>query len=100
MGLPLSPQGFFHTNMLVILNAKFSCLGNCSMQTPMRAVLRCSGIWALSPYSTGNGVRVGYPTQMKSTQKSEMYMANARNLHLGPNATYIPLTGVGGWRRG
>ena len=29
-----------------------------------------------------------------------MYMANARNLHLGPNATYIPLTGIGGWRRG
>ena len=25
-----------------------------------------------------------------------MYMANARNLHLGPNATYIPLTHIGG----
>ena len=24
-----------------------------------------------------------------------MYMPNARNLRLGPNATYIPLTGVG-----
>ena len=32
-------------------------------------------------------------------QKNEMYMANARNLRLGPNATYIPLTVVGGWRR-
>ena len=33
---------------------------------------------------------------MKSTQKKkEMYMANARILRLGPNATYIPLTRVG-----
>ena len=31
------------------------------------------------------------------TQKKEMYMANARNLHLGPNATYIPLTRIGGF---
>ena len=29
------------------------------------------------------------------TKKREMYMANVRNLHLGPNATYIPLTCVG-----
>ena len=29
---------------------------------------------ALSPYSTGNGVRVGYPTRMKSTPKK-------RNVH-------------------
>ena len=49
----------------------------------------------LSPYSTGNGVRVGYPTRMKSTQKKEMYMASARNLRLVPNVTYIPLTRVG-----
>ena len=27
-------------------------------------------------------------------------MANARNLHLGPNATYIPLTRVGGFALG
>ena len=26
-----------------------------------------------------------------------MYIANARNLRLGPNATYIPLTRVGGF---
>ena len=52
---------------------------------------------SLSPYSTGNGVRVGNPTHMKSTQKNEMYMANARNLHLGPNATYIPLTRIAGF---
>ena len=33
---------------------------------------------------------------MKSTpKKGEMYMANARNLRLRPNATYIPLTCVG-----
>ena len=32
---------------------------------------------------------------MKSTQKNEMYMANARNLRLGPNATYIPLARIG-----
>ena len=38
----------------------------------------------LSQYSTGNGVRVGYPTRMKSIQKNEMYMADARNLRLGP----------------
>ena len=37
---------------------------------------------------------------MKSTQKNEMYMASARNLHLGPNATYIPLTRVGGFAFG
>ena len=30
-----------------------------------------------------------------ATQR-EMYMANARNLCLAPNATYIPLTCVGG----
>ena len=42
----------------------------------------------LSPYSTGNGVRVGYPTQMKIyTHKNEMYMAKARNLRLGPNTS-------------
>ena len=29
-----------------------------------------------------------------------MYMANARNLHLGPNATYIPLPRVGGFALG
>ena len=29
-----------------------------------------------------------------------MYMANARNLRLGPNATYIPLTRVGGFALG
>ena len=52
---------------------------------------------ALSPYSTGNGVFVGYPMRIKSTQKKEMYMPNARNLHLGPNATYILLTRVGGF---
>ena len=54
----------------------------------------------LSPYSTGNGVRVGYPTRMKSTEKNETYMANARNLCLGPNATYIPLTRVRGFALG
>ena len=37
---------------------------------------------------------------MKSTQKNEMYMANAENLRLGPNATYIPLTRVGGFALG
>ena len=34
------------------------------------------------------------------TQKNEMYMANARNLRLGLNATYIPLTRVGGFALG
>ena len=29
-----------------------------------------------------------------------MYMANARNLRLGPNATYIPLTRIGGYALG
>ena len=29
-----------------------------------------------------------------------MYMANTRNLRLGPNATYIPLTWVGGFAFG
>ena len=37
---------------------------------------------------------------MKSTQKNEMYMANARNLRLGPNATYIPLARIGGFALG
>ena len=33
---------------------------------------------------------------MKSTQKKhEMYMANAKILHLEPNTTFIPLTRVG-----
>ena len=54
---------------------------------------------SLSPHSNRNWVRVGYQMQRKSTQKNEtnneMYMANARNLRLGPNATYIPLTCIG-----
>ena len=29
-----------------------------------------------------------------------MYMANLRNLRLGPNTTYIPLTLVGGFALG
>ena len=29
-----------------------------------------------------------------------MYMPNAKTQRQGPNATYIPLAGVGGWRRG
>ena len=29
-----------------------------------------------------------------------MYMANAKKLRLGPNATYIPLTHVGGFALG
>ena len=33
-------------------------------------------------------------------KRKEMYMANARNLRLGPNATYIPLTHVGGFALG
>ena len=33
---------------------------------------------------------------MKLTHKEKMYMANAQILHWGPNATYIPLTRVGG----
>ena len=37
---------------------------------------------------------------MKSTQKNEMYMANVKILCWGPNATYIPLTCVGGLRWG
>ena len=32
---------------------------------------------------------------MKSKKRKEMYMADARNLYLGHNATYIPLTCVG-----
>ena len=54
----------------------------------------------LSPYSTENCVFVGYPMQIKSTQKYEMYMPNAKTQHQGPNATYIPLAGVGVLRRG
>ena len=38
----------------------------------------------LSPYSTRKWVRVGYQTQMKSTQKHEMYMANAKILRWVP----------------
>ena len=38
--------------------------------------------------------------RMKSTPKNEMYMANARHFYLGPNATYIPLTRVGGFALG
>ena len=54
----------------------------------------------LSPYSTGNWVSVGHQTQMKSTQKHEMYTANAKVLRLVPNETYIPLTRVGGFALG
>ena len=66
----------------------------------MQCTVGISSVCDISPYSTGNGVHVGYPTQMKSTQKNEMYMANAKNLRLGPNATYIPLTRVGGFALG
>ena len=57
-------------------------------------------VYMLSPYSTGNWVCVGYQTQMKSTQKNEMYIANVKILRWGPNATYIPLTCIRGWRQG
>ena len=40
------------------------------------------------------------PTQMKPTKKKEMYMANAKILRSVPNATYIPLTRVGGFALG
>ena len=53
----------------------------------------------LSPYSTGNWVRVGYQTQMKSTPKNRNVHGQRQHFALGPNATYIPLAGVGGWRR-
>ena len=43
----------------------------------------------LSPCSTENCAGVGYPTQMKSTQKYEMYMPNAKTQRQGPNATYM-----------
>ena len=46
-------------------------------------------------------LEIGYPTQMKSTQKIwNVHAQRARNLHLGPNATYILLTCVGVLRRG
>ena len=35
-----------------------------------------------------------------NTKKKEMYMVNARNLHLGPNTTYIPLTQILGLASG
>ena len=53
----------------------------------------------LSPYSTGNGVRVGYQTQMKSTPKTWNVHGQRQHFALGPNATHIPLTDVGGWQR-
>ena len=52
------------------------------------------GYSLLSPYSTGNGVRVGYPTQMKCTWPTQ------KKMRLGPNATYISLTRVGGFALG
>ena len=56
-------------------------------------------VLSLSPYSTKKRVCVGCPTQMKSTQKNEMYMPNTKTQRQGPNATYIPLAGVGVLRR-
>ena len=38
-------------------------------------------------------------TQMKSTQKKRNLHGQRQHFALGPNASYIPLTGVGGWRR-
>ena len=49
----------------------------------------------LSPYSTGNWVRVGSQTQMKYTQKKRNIHGQCQYFALGPNATYIPLTGAG-----
>ena len=57
-------------------------------------------ILKLSSYSTENCVCVGHLTQMKLTQVHEMYMANARNLRLVPNAADIPLSRVGGFALG
>ena len=54
----------------------------------------------LSPYSTGNGVRVGHPMRMKSTHKKMKCTWPTRYLRLGPNATYIPLTRVEGFALG
>ena len=47
---------------------------------------------SISPYSTEKRD----PTQMKLTHKENgMYMAKAKILRLGANATFIPLTRVG-----
>ena len=40
------------------------------------------------------GFTLGNQCKWNLHQKKEMYMAKARNLHLGPNATYIPLTQI------
>ena len=55
---------------------------------------RHSQILPLKPIFYWKWVKVGYPTRKNLHKKKEMYMANARNLRLGPNATYIPLTHV------
>ena len=52
-------------------------------------------LYILSPYSTVNSVCVGYPMRTKRDKQHEIYMANRKILHWGPNATYIPLTCVG-----
>ena len=51
-------------------------------------------LWALRPYSTEN------PTPKKRVKLHKMYMSNAKIMHLGSNATYIPLTRVGVLRWG
>ena len=48
----------------------------------------------LSPYSTGNGVCIGYPTRMKSTHKKRNVHGQRQNFALGPNATYNYSTGL------
>ena len=41
------------------------------------------------------GFALATQRELNQHKKNEMYMANARNLRLGPNATYIPLTCIG-----
>ena len=57
-----------------------------------------SGNLTFSPYSTEKRD----PTQMKSTPKNTKYTwpINVKILRWGPNATYVPLTGVGVLRLG
>ena len=51
----------------------------------------------LSPYPTDNSVHVGYPTRQKRGKQPEI---NVKTLRWAPNATYIPLTLVGGFALG
>ena len=86
---------------------------NCYIDTPSPSqytnlkgepAVRCDGNYGCNEPLAHIPLDTGFALTTKRKwnlhKKYEMYMPNTSPNTRRPNATYIPLTGVGGWRRG